>query len=122
MIYVATGFVFVFLVLSAAVCPFAGLAQEPMPGGYAAAAVTDQQVIRAASFAIKAQEKVSGKTLELIKILEAKSQVVAGMNYRLKLKVRMNGKVRTAEAIVWWQAWRKPEPYQLTSWKWKKSN
>jgi hypothetical protein len=56
--------------------------------------------------------------LELSKILGAEQQVVAGMNYRLKLRVRVNGNEKQAEAIVWWQSWRKPDPYQLTSWKW----
>ncbi|MEW6666933.1 MAG: cystatin domain-containing protein [Thermodesulfobacteriota bacterium] len=109
------------LVLFAIAFPVAGLTQQSMPGGYAATSVTNQEVVAAAAFAIKAQEKAGGETarLELVEILGAESQVVAGMNYRLKLKVKLNGKERAAEAIVWWQAWRKPEPYQLTSWNWK---
>ena len=57
--------------------------------------------------------------LKLVKILNAEQQVVAGMNYRLKLSVQQGDEVKTAEALVWWQAWRKPDPYQLTSWTWK---
>jgi hypothetical protein len=30
----------------------------------------------------------------------------------------LDGREKQAEAIVWWQAWRNPDPYQLTSWKW----
>lgn len=77
-----------------------------------------------ANFAVNAQQKAMQEkkmdppTLELVTILQAEQQVVAGMNYRLKLKVKLNGKEKTAEAIVWWQAWRKPNPYQLTSWSW----
>ena len=117
--YILTGIAV--LVLLATACSMAGQAQQSMPGGYTTIAVTDDKVIRAATFAIKAQEEVSGKTssLELVKILEAESQVVAGVNYRIKLRVRLNGKERIAEAIVWWRAWRKPEPYQLMSWNWK---
>jgi hypothetical protein len=98
-----------------------GQAQEPMPGGYAPASVADKEVVAAAAFAIQAQQKAPGKhaKLELVKIRKAESQVVAGMNYRLELDVKQDGKVRAAEAIVWWQAWRKSEPYGLTSWKWK---
>ncbi len=105
------------LVLLVAACSFMGQTQRPMPGGYTTTEVTSNDVIRAASFAIKAQEKASGKTtrLELVEILEAENQVVAGMNYRLKLKVKLNGREKTAEAIVWWQARRKPDPYQLKS-------
>ena len=101
--------------------PWTGLTQQSMTGGYAAASVTDKEVVAAAAFAIKAQEKAGGDTarLELVEIQGAESQVVAGINYRLQLKVKLNSEERAAEAIVWRQAWRKPEPYQLTSWNWK---
>ena len=96
-----------------------------MPGGLAATSVTSKEVMAATAFAIKAQAdamrdpKIAQPIkLELIKILGATQQVVAGVNYRLKLKVKMNGKEKQAEAVVWWQAWRKPDPYQLTSWQW----
>jgi hypothetical protein len=103
----------------------AARAQQPIAGGYSKASVTEKEVVAAADFAIGAQQKVmqdptgdkAGK-LELVKILGAEQQVVAGMNYRLKLQVKVNGKEKQAEAIVWWQAWRTPDPYQLTSWKW----
>ncbi len=117
--YIPTGIlVLVFFVIA---YPIVGLAQEAITGGYATASVTNVDVMRAASFAIKAQQQVGEETgrLELIEILRAESQVVAGMDYRLKLKVRVGGDERTAEAVVWWQVWRKPEPYQLTSWSWK---
>jgi hypothetical protein len=107
-------------------CATAGRTQPPLLGGYAAAAVTDKQVSAAADFAVKAEEKAmrAGKdaqpaTLALIKILDAQQQVVAGMNYRLRLKVRLNGEEREADAVVWWQAWRVPDPYELTSWNWR---
>ena len=115
----------VFLLFSVA-SPIALPAQGPIVGGYSAVSVTDKEVVAAAAFAIKEQQKEMQKDLEgesqkleLISILEAQQQVVAGMNYRLKLKVALNGKEKTAEAVVWWQAWRKPNPYQLTSWNWK---
>jgi predicted nuclease of restriction endonuclease-like (RecB) superfamily len=108
-------------VLVAVAFPVTGLTQESVPGGYATTSVTNREVVAAAAFAIKAQEKAGGETasLKLVEILGAESQVVAGVNYRLQLKVKLNGKERAAEAIVWWQAWRKPGPYQLTSWNWK---
>lgn len=114
------------LLLWTAACPATGLAQQSRAGGYARAPVTHKEVAAAAAFAIKAQQNamqdkkdMEPPKLELASILQAEQQVVAGMNYRLKLKVKLNGKEQTAEAIVWWQAWRKPEPYQLTSWTWK---
>jgi hypothetical protein len=62
----------------------------------------------------------SGKTykLELVRILSAERQNVAGKNYKLKLRVKLNGEVKEAEAVVWWQSWRKPEPYYLSVWRW----
>ncbi|HVM48228.1 MAG TPA: hypothetical protein VMU04_09375 [Candidatus Acidoferrum sp.] len=102
------------------------LAQETAPGGYSPVAVTNKAVMGAAAFAVKAQQQVmqDNKTeppgrIELAAITGAEQQVVAGMNYRLKLKVKVDGKEKEAEAVVWWQAWRKPEPYRLTSWQWK---
>ena len=101
-------------------------AQVGVPGGYTNASVADKEVVAAAQFAIKAQEKAMRKIpggkpgkLALIAILGAKSQVVAGTNFQLRLQVSENGTKRTAEAVVWSQPWRKPNPNQLTSWTWK---
>jgi hypothetical protein len=101
------------------------LPAQTITGGYAKASVTKKEVQDAAAYAIKAQAKMmqsqkDGRqsSLELLKILSAEEQVVAGMNYRIKLQVKVNGKNKKADVVVWWQAWRKPEPYQLTSWKW----
>lgn len=100
-------------------------AHTQVPGGFTTVAVNEKEVIIAADFAVQAQLKLLQKqdekpmNLELVKILSAEQQVVAGMNYRLKLKVKHNDEVKTAEATIWWQAWRKPDPYQLTAWNWK---
>jgi hypothetical protein len=102
-------------------------AQVKKTGGYSDASVDSKEVKDAAAYAVTAQTKVmqgqkDGKTtqLELVNILSAKQQVVSGMNFRLTLKVKVNGKEKQAEATVWWQSWRKPagSPYRLTSWKW----
>jgi len=103
-----------------------GCATKPMVSGYTQASVTDKEVVAAAQFAITAQSNVTQQpdirqraTLELLRVIAAEKQVVAGMNYRLILSVNENGNRKTANAIVWWQPWRKPNPYELTSWKWK---
>lgn len=110
---------------------FAGCATQPVRepplcGGYSAAALRDEQVIAAAAFAVEAQREALRRdkgtqpgALVLVKILDAQQQVVAGVNYRLRLKVRLDGRDREAEALVWWQAWRLPDPYKLTSWDWR---
>ncbi len=116
---------FLTYILFVTFCIVAGCAQEPTPGGFAKASVTEEDVVAATAFAIKTQEKTmqdpkggQPTKLELVRILGAEEQVVAGVNYQLKLKVKVNGKEKRAEAVVWWQAWREPDPYQLTSWKW----
>ena len=96
---------------------------EAMPGSYVTVPVTDEQVMSAARFAVDAQQKAmsaAGETaaLELVGILAAEQQVVSGINYRLKLRVKHNGAEQTADAVVWWQAWRQPDPHRLTSWAW----
>ncbi len=96
-------------------------AGEPRAGGWASVEVTNAEVVAAAHFAVQEQEKTlrgSNSKLSLIAIVSAEQQVVAGMNYRLKLKVKRDGKELTAEATVWWQAWNKEAPYKLTSWIW----
>ena len=105
----------------------AGVAAEPGPpavGGYSAASVTHAEVVAAARFAVRAQElamrgKDPGARLDLVTIAAARQQVVAGMNYRLELRVKAGGAEKAAEAVVWWQAWNAREPYKLTSWTWK---
>ena len=84
-----------------------------------------ESIRNAAAYAIQAQERllhsgkdVPGQKLTLVKIITAREQVVAGVNYHLRLLVKTNHKDRQADVIVWWQAWREPDPYQLTSWKW----
>ncbi|MEI6971248.1 MAG: hypothetical protein WCL44_06985 [bacterium] len=112
-------------ILVSTACACEAQAQQPVAGGYSEAAVTDKVVIAAADFAITAQAKeMRGKDgaqpagLKLVEILSAHQQVVAGLNIRLRLKVELDGVEKDAKAIVWWQAWRKPDPHRLTSWKW----
>jgi cystatin-C len=96
-------------------------AAETLVGGYSEVSVTNEQVIAAAQFAVKTQalSVERAPVITLVEILKAEQQVVAGMNYRLRLKVKVDETVREAKAVVWRQAWRKPDPYRLTSWAWK---
>jgi hypothetical protein len=119
-------FLWTAVLVSAVVSPPSVVCAQPIVGGYSTTAVTNKEVRAAAAFAIQAEEKLLREKnepepakLELVEVVQAQQQVVAGMNFRLRLKVKWNGKEKTAEAVVWWQAWRRPEPYQLTSWSWK---
>lgn len=100
------------------------VAEEVLVGGYSVVAVSNAGVVAAAEFAIAAKERamqaeVASASLALVSIENAEQQVVAGLNYRLKLKVMVNGGKREAEAIIWWQSWNEEEPYKLTSWEWR---
>ena len=113
------------LMALACACPSIAV-KEPTCGGYSTTCVTNKDTIAVATFAVQSQEKAiaNGKEktekMELVSILKAETQVVAGINYKFELKVKLNGKEKTAKTIVWWQAWRNPDPYQLTSWEWVK--
>jgi len=99
----------------------AGFSQTDLPvaGGYAAAAVTDAEIISAANFAVKAQAKKDKSKIKLIFVSKAASQVAAGMNYKLCLSVRTTDrKMKTTapqiiEAIVFRNLKGK---LSLTSW------
>jgi hypothetical protein len=97
---------------------------QPMPGGYAKTSTQDPAIVSAAEFAVKAaRQEMPGiltATLKLDRVLAAQQQVVAGLNYRLKLRVLTNSGAREVEAVVF-------EPIgcdemrpasKLTSWKW----
>ena len=98
-------------------------ADAPVPGGYSPAPLKSKDVVKAARFAVAAQamSATNGPALKLKSVSSAETQIVAGTNYRLVLVVKEgpDKKERTAEAVVWWQPWRTPDPYQLSSWKWK---
>lgn len=103
-----------------------GAARGAMPDGYAPVPVTNDEVGTVADYAIRAQQQVmrektgeASTTIQLVSIQTAGKQIDEGTSYRLVLKVELNGKEKVAKAIVLLAAWRKPEPYQLTSWHWK---
>ena len=83
-----------------------------IPGGFASVGVTDEQALAAAKFAVAAHDA----KLAFQGIGKVQRQVVAGLNYRLTIKVADNGASRLAEAVVW----RKLDgTHELTSWKWQ---
>lgn len=96
------------------------VAEVRVPGGWSKASVKDPGVIAATSFAIEATnaKAADDSRLTLLEILSAEQQVVAGMNYRLKLKLEQGDEVKTAEATIWARVWlEKDERYQLTAWR-----
>jgi hypothetical protein len=95
---------------------FASCQKNALVGAYAKTSVSAPEAKAAAEFAVAAQTAAQKTAIDLIAITAAETQVVAGTNYKLTLEVLIDGKKQSVEAIVWWQAWRQPDPYQLSSW------
>jgi hypothetical protein len=93
-------------------CGFAkGTFSEPQPpsrvGAYGPASTSSKEVAQLAKCAVAAQEKViravtgdSSARLRLVRIDAAEQQVVAGINYRLRLTVALNVREKSAQAVV----------------------
>ncbi len=65
-----------------------GVRAQQITGGYGDASVTDNEVKKAAAFAIRTQSQKTGRLVKLVKIEKAEVQVVAGLNYRVCMSVR----------------------------------
>lgn len=80
-------------------------AQEatPVVGGLTDADVHDNDATTAAQYAVNVMARESKANLVVVAILNAKRQVIAGLNYRLTLHVAgvEGGKSRIARAVVW---------------------
>ena len=88
----------------------------PRVGGFRAGAVTDPEVLKAAKFAVEEQAKKKGVAMELVSVESVEQQVVAGLNYKLRMTVKIAGQAQPVSATVW----RKvplSAGYALTSWE-----
>jgi hypothetical protein len=61
----------------------------PMLGGYSSTNTDNPDVVEAAEFAILTKNKTKGARFELIEILTAQSQAVAGTNYKLCIEANV---------------------------------
>lgn len=90
--------------------------EAPRVGGFRAGAVTDPEVLKAAKFAVEEQAKKKGVAMELVSVESVEQQVVAGLNYKLRMTVKIGGQAQPVTATVW----RKvplSAGYALTSWE-----
>jgi hypothetical protein len=69
-------------------------------GGYTAQNVNDPEMVEVANKTIELLKKET-PDIELVKILSAATQVVAGLNYRLVLKVKTNNQEETWTVVVY---------------------
>ena len=89
----------------------------PMPGSYRPALSTDPEIIAAAQAAISLHNAQPGNSpVHLLSIREATQQVVAGMNYRLWLRVSESRRGRTANVLIYRDL---SGHHSLTSWDWE---
>jgi hypothetical protein len=94
-----------------------GLAQRT--GGYKEVAKDDDQVQAAAEFAVSEQGKKQEMTYKLVSVEHAEQQVVAGINYKLCLKVgyhKEDDDVDTTEFVRVVVYRNLQRAYSLTSW------
>ncbi len=83
-------------------------------GGYEEADTADTRMKQAARTAV-IQKSNKSHPLKFVKVLSAQSQVVAGMNYNLRIEVKSANKTRYAEAVVY----QKPKgEMRLIQWHW----
>ncbi len=103
------------IVLSLGISP----AHAQDAGSYTKAETDDSEVAAAANFAVKARQKALRKTdkdanVSLTEITSASKQVVAGINYKMRLKVNINYKDQVVEVVVWKKL---SDEYELSSWR-----
>lgn len=85
------------------------------PGGYRLVPNDDSESMAAAKFAVREEGQKLGKTVVFTSMVYAQRQVASGTNYKLCMKVKVNGTSKRAETVVN----RDPQKrYTLTSWKW----
>ncbi len=87
--------------------------QEQIAGGYAETSNSDPDALAAARFAVRRQAQKTHKRISFRSIKRAEVQVVAGLNYRLCMTVRIKRKTREVTVVVYKNLKQK---YSLTSW------
>lgn len=74
---------------------------KQLAGGWGTISVSDERVMESAKFAVTTQSALSKTQLKLVSVAEASTQVVAGTNHSMALKVLQDGVARKIHAIVW---------------------
>ena len=110
-------FVVGFFVLAIALGTIAASAQRL--GGYREIDKSDEGAAAAAEFAVKAESETREMTYKLVSVEHAESQIVAGINYRLCLKVgyhKQDDDVDTTEFVRVVVNRNLQNQHSLTSW------
>ena len=84
-------------------------------GGFGDASASSKEVKRAAKFAVEQRTLRTGNKVALVRVVKAEIQVVAGLNYRMVLRVSdKRGRRRTATVVVYQNLKNR---LSLTGWK-----
>lgn len=82
-------------------------------GGYKEIPSDNPEAVAAANFAVNEQGQKQGSSYSLVSIERAESQVVAGVNYRMCLKVEAGDETQEVKVVVYRNL---KKEYSLTSW------
>lgn len=105
----------VIIFVFAAGCALIAVAQKT--GGYREIANDDEGAVAAAEFAVKDQSEKKEMAFKLLSIEKAETQVVAGINYRLCLKVGYKQDEQDATEFVRVVVFRSlQKEFSVTSW------
>ena len=85
------------------------------PGAYRLVPNDDSESLAAAKFAVQQEGQKLGKTIVFTSMVYAQQQVVSGTNFKLCIKVKVNGTSKRAETVVNRDLQKQ---FKLTSWKW----
>lgn len=88
--------------------------QTPAAGDYREASTSDPDVLAAARFAVRAEGRRRGTRMSLVSVERAETQLVAGTNYRMRLRVNVAGRVRSVDATIYENLRRR---FALTRWE-----
>ena len=87
----------------------------PITGAFGRSGET-REFQRAAVFAAREESKRVGMPIRVVEVLDGKTQVVAGTNFRLRVGAQRNGaSTETAEIVVFRDLGGR---FHLTSWRW----
>ncbi len=87
--------------------------QGQLAGAYSETSNDNPDAVAAARVAIQKERQALHARISLVSIKRAEVQVVAGLNYRLCLTVKVKGKTRDVTAVVYKNLKQK---YSLTNW------
>ena len=110
-----TRIVWVLFVLSFVELGLALEASAQTPGAYRLVPNDDSESLAAAKFAVQQEGQKLGKTIVFTSMVYAQQQVVSGTNFKLCIKVKVNGTSKRAETVVNRDLQKQ---FKLTSWKW----